>query len=247
MKEKTMRTSRIIAVALAAGVVGAGAVVTPMVLAANNDDPTPYGPRWSENEDGRQEWMQDRMQGRGGTGQMQGRMGQMQGQGMGPGMMQGRGPGGNGDCPFADGAAQGTLTAAQEQELRAQAEHEKLARDTYVAYFESTGDYRFERIAASEEQHLEAIRMLLDRYDLTDPTTGVDEGEFKSEAVERTYREYLAEGDDLESALEVAQGIEKDDIADLEKASEGLDAPDVVQVYEHQIRASEHHLEVFSR
>ena len=100
-----MRTSRIIAVALAAGVVGAGAGVTPRVLAANNDDTTPYGPRWSENEDGRQEWMQDRMQGRGGMGQMQGRMGQMQGRGMGPGMMQGRGPGGNGDCPFADGAA----------------------------------------------------------------------------------------------------------------------------------------------
>lgn len=234
-----MRTKRIVAVALAAGVVGAGAVVTPMVLAAD-DDPTPYGPRW--DGDGGRGWMQERMQERGmGPGMMQGRgRGQMQDRGMGPGTR------GDAGCLLAD-AEQGTLTDAQEQELLAQAEHEKLARDTYVAYFESTGDYRFERVAASEEQHLEAIRMLLDRYDLTDPTAGLDEGEFRSGAVEGTYQEYLAEGDDLESALEVAQGIERDDIADLGKASEGLDAPDVEQVYEHQIRASEHHLAAFSR
>lgn len=244
-----MRTKRIVAVALAAGVVGAGAVVTPMVLAAD-DDPTPYGPRW-DGDSGRG-WMQERMQARGmGPGMMQGRgRGQMQGRGMGPGAGMGPGTGqgtrGDGGCLLAD-AEQGTLTDAQEQELLAQAEHEKLARDTYVAYFESTGDYRFERVAASEEQHLEAIRMLLDRYDLTDPTAGLDEGEFRSDAVEGTYQEYLAEGDDLESALEVAQGIERDDIADLGKASEGLDAPDVEQVYQHQIRASEHHLAAFSR
>lgn len=244
-----MRTKRIVAVALAAGVVGAGAVVTPMVLAAD-DDPTPYGPRW-DGDSGRG-WMQERMQARGmGPGMMQGRgRGQMQGRGMGPGAGMGPGTGqgtrGDGGCLLAD-AEQGTLTDAQEQELLAQAEHEKLARDTYVAYFESTGDYRFERVAASEEQHLEAIRMLLDRYDLTDPTAGLDEGEFRSDAVERTYQEYLAEGDDLESALEVAQGIERDDIADLGKASEGLGAPDVEQVYQHQIRASEHHLAAFSR
>jgi hypothetical protein len=240
-----MRTKRIVAVALAAGVVGAGAVVTPMVLAADGD-PAPYGPRWDEDGDSGRGWMQERMQERGmGPGMMQGRgWGQMQGRGMGPGA--GQGTRGDGGCLLAD-AEQGTLTDAQKQELRAQAEHEKLARDTYVAYFESTGDYRFERIAASEDQHLEAIRMLLDRYDLTDPTAGLDEGEFTSDAVEGTYQEYLAEGDDLESALEVAQGIEKDDIADLEKATDGLDAPDVEQVYEHQIRASEHHLAAFSR
>lgn len=240
-----MRTKRIVAVALAAGVVGAGAVVTPMVLAAD-DDPTPYGPRWDEDGDSGRGWMQERMQERGmGPGMMQGPgRGQMQGRGMGPGA--GQGTRGDGGCLLAD-AEQGTLTDAQEQELRAQAEHEKLARDTYVAYFESTGDYRFERIAASEDQHLEAIRMLLDRYDLTDPTAGLDEGEFTSDAVEGTYQEYLAEGNDLESALEVAQGIEKDDIADLEKATDGLDAPDVEQVYDHQIRASEHHLAAFSR
>lgn len=242
-----MRTKRIVAVALAAGVVGAGAVVTPMVLAANNGDPTPYGPRWSENEDGRQEWMQDRMQGRGGMGQLQGRMGQMQGRGMGPGMMQGRGPGGNGDCPFADGAAQGTLTESQKQTLAQQAEKEKLSHDVYVAYLEATGDYRFERVAASEEQHLQALRMLMDRYDVTDPTEGLDEGEFRSDSVDEAYDAYLDEGDGLAAALKAAQEIEEEDIAGLEKAAKALDAPDAEQVYEHLTVASQHHLEVFSR
>ncbi|HEU4513839.1 MAG TPA: DUF2202 domain-containing protein [Nocardioidaceae bacterium] len=242
-----MRTRRIVAVALAAGVVGAGAVVTPMVLAAD-DDPAPYGPRWDQDGDGGPGWMQERMQGR-----MQGR-GMGPGAGMGPGMMQagGMGPGagqgmrGAGDCLFAD-AAKGTLTDAQKQTLADQAEKEKLSHDVYVAYFESTGDYRFERIAESEDQHLEALRNLMDRYDVTDPTEGLDEGEFRSDTVDSAYDAYLDEGDELGTALKAAQAIEEKDIAGLEKAAKGIDAPDAEQVYEHLTRASEMHLQAFSR
>jgi hypothetical protein len=225
-----MRTKRIVAVALAAGVVGAGAVVTPMVLAAD-EDPAPYGPRWDEDGDSGRGRMQERMQERG----------------MGPGMMQGREPGGNGGCPFAGGAAQGTLTESQKQTLAQQAEKEKLSHDVYVAYFESTGDYRFERVAASEEQHLQALRMLMNRYDVTDPTEGLDEGEFRSDSVDEAYDAYLGEGDGLAAALKAAQEIEEEDIAGLDKAAKALEAPDAEQVYEHLTVASQHHLEVFSR
>ncbi len=244
-----MRTRKIVAVALAAGVVGAGAVVTPMVLAAD-DDPTPYGPRWDQDGNGGPGWMQDRMQGRGmGRG-----MGQGAGMMQGPGMMQGRGTGpgagmgmrGDGDCLFGN-AEKGTLTDVQKQTLADQAEKEKLSHDVYVAYFESTGDYRFERVAQSEEQHLEALRNLMDRYDVTDPTRGLDEGEFKTDAVDAAYDDYLDEGDGLAGALKAARAVEKDDIAGLEQAAEGLHAPDAEQVYEHLTRASEMHLQVFSR
>ncbi len=270
-----MRTSRIIAAAVAASVVGAGAIVTPIVLAADgdtdndsndsndsNDTTMPYGPRWAD-EDDMPEWMGDRGPGNGQPGQGHGMArGGGPGNGMGPGGMgpggMGGGPGGGmgpgggqrgeGDCLLdEDGTAQGTLTDAQEAELLAQGEHEKVARDVYRAFFDSTGDYRFERVAASEQHHLDALRMLVDRYDLSDPTKGQAEGEFATDAFQDEYDAYLEQGEDLDGSLAAARQIETDDIADLKASAKGLDAPDVERVYQQQVVASEHHLAAFSR
>lgn len=271
-----MRTRRIIAAAVAAGVVGAGAIVTPIVLAADGDDNTedtnsddttmPYGPRWADEDEmpGRPgdpgQMRRDRQDGgwgpgNGAPGQGHGMArGGGPGNGMGPGGMGpgGMGPGGGqrgaGDCLLdEDGTAQGTLTQAHEADLLAQVEHEKVARDVYRAFFDETGDYRFERIAASEQHHLDALRMLVDRYDLADPTKGLAEGEFRTDAFQDEYDAYLEQGTDLDGALAAARQIETDDIADLKAAAEGLDAPDLEQVYEQQVVASEHHLAAFSR
>lgn len=274
-----MRTSRIIAAAVAAGVVGAGAVVTPIVLAADGDDSTedrssddstmPYGPRWADEDDMpgrmgdpgqmRRNWQDGEWApGNGTPGQGHGMArgggpGPGMGNGMGPGMAGGgMGPGGGqrgeGGCLLdEDGTAQGTLTQAQEADLLAQVEHEKVARDVYRAFFDSTGDYRFDRVAASEQHHLDALRMLVDRYDLSDPTKGLAEGEFGTDAFQEEYDAYLEQGKDLDGALAAAQQIETDDIADLKGSAKGLDAPDVERVYEQQVVASEHHLAAFSR
>lgn len=262
-----MRTRRIIAATVAAGVVGAGVVATPMVLAADNDDSDgtsddttmPYGPRWADEDgddtgrpwgmhDRRESWGKGRPAPGEGFGMQRGR-----GHGMGPG--QGMGPGGgqhmrgDGDCLLdQDGTASGTLDEADQQALLEQVEHEKVAMDVYAAFFEATGDYRFERVGQSEQHHLDALRMLLDRYDLADPTEGLGEGEFRTAAFQDQHDAYVEQGDDLEGALAAAREIEKDDIADLKASARALDdAPDVERVYESQIVASERHLEVFSR
>lgn len=270
-----MRTRRIIAATVAAGVVGAGVVVTPMVLAADTDDDAgssddttmPYGPPWADedgDDSGRGWGMQNREEnwgkgqpGRGEGFGMQRGMGRGgMGQGMGQGMGgQGMGPGGgqhvrgDGDCLLdEDGTASGTLDKADEQALLEQVEHEKVALDVYTVFFDETGDYRFERVAQSEQHHLDALRMLLDRYDLTDPTKGLADGDFASDAFQAEYDEYLAQGSDLEGALAAARDIETDDIADLKASAKALDdAPDVERVYEQQVTASERHLAVFSR
>jgi hypothetical protein len=118
-----------------------------------------------------------------------------------------------------------------------------------VALADETGDYRFERIADSESQHLAALRTVMERYGVDDPTDGLAEGKFASSEVTAQYQEYVADGSkSLDAAIEVAKEIETDDIAELEQAAEGLDkAPAAQQVYEHLADASQMHLDVFSR
>lgn len=249
-----MRTKRIVATAVAAGLVGAGLVGVPAVLAADDSSPAPYGARWGDDDDRPGgAMMGGAMMG---GAMMQGRSrGQDNGSGwqMGPGMgwRNGAGPRGRGGgaCGggLLGGAAQGTLTPAQERDLAAQAEVEKLSHDVYLAFADSTGDPRFEHIAWSETRHLAAVRTLMDTYDVTDPTAGDRVGEFDSDAFRSTYESAVADGSkSLQDALTVAAGLERTDIDGLEAATEGLDAPDVERVYAHLTMASQMHLAAFS-
>ncbi len=241
-----MRTATKIAAAVAVGVVGTGVVAVPAVLAAGDSSapgtssvqPGPgNGPGWG-------------MRGGPGTGGGFGRGG---GFGMGGGVQGGAGAGGRygaaapDDCPMVDADAQGSLTDAQKRTLQGNAEEEKLAHDVYVQLAKSSGDLRFTRIATAETRHLAAVRELLDRYDVADPTKGLTEGEFKTQAVADDYQRLVHEGSaSLADALRVGGQIERADIAALEKAQKGLDAPDVATMYAHLQRASQMHLRAFS-
>ncbi|MDN3027124.1 DUF2202 domain-containing protein [Streptomyces sp. S.PB5] len=143
-------------------------------------------------------------------------------------------------------AAQGTLTAAQKTTLADMAEEEKLAHDLYTAFAARYDVHVFERIAAAETSHLSAVRTLLDRYDVTDPTAGKPAGEFTDPAVQATYDRLLKQGEDsLSGALKAGRTVETEDIAALKKALSGLTAPDTRQVYTNLLAASERHLAAF--
>ncbi|MFI0508367.1 DUF2202 domain-containing protein [Streptomyces sp. WSLK1-5] len=151
-----------------------------------------------------------------------------------------------GTCTGTALAAQGTLTAAQKATLADMAEEEKLAHDLYTALAARYDVRVFERIATAETQHLTAVRTLLDRYDVTDPTAAKPAGEFTDPAVQATYDRLLKQGEDsLSGALEVGRTVETDDIAALNKALSGLTAPDARQVYTSLLAASERHLTAF--
>jgi hypothetical protein len=252
-----MRTKTIVATVVAAGLVGAGLVAVPAVIAADSPSPMSYGARWGAGDDrpGGPMMGGAMMSGRGqGDGS-----GRQRGWGMGWGMGRdmwrdmGRddaaGPGGRGWCggPLGGTAARGTLTPAQQQDLAAQAGVEKLSHDVYLAFADSTGDPRFAHIAWSETRHLAAVRSLLGRYDVTDPTAGDRVGEFATDALRAAYDAALAQGSgSLRDALDVAAGLERTDIDGLAAAARGLDAPDVKQVYAHLAMASRMHLAAFS-
>ncbi len=174
-----------------------------------------------------------------GTGQQQ-----MNGNG-GPGMG-GRGPGaGNGSMVTAP---MGTLTAAQKTELAAMAEEEKVAHDLYVALAATFPELRqFSNIARAELQHLTAVRAMLDRYGIADPTAVQAAGSFTTPAFQSLYNGLLASATTSATALAAGIAVETADIADLKAAMVGLTAPDVLQVYTSLLRGSERHLAAFSR
>ena len=168
-----------------------------------------------------------------------GQGGAMQGHGTGTGM----GAGAHADLT---NVASGTLTDAQKTTLAAMAEEEKLAHDLYAAFAETYSTRAFTRIANAETQHLSEIRVVLDRYDITDPTAGKAPGVFTTERFQELYDAQLATGAaGLDPAYAAANMVEKIDIADLKSATTGVTAPDVLQVYTNLLAGSERHIAAF--
>lgn len=164
------------------------------------------------------------------------------GHGIGPGMGSH-----DGDCPMATTAASGTLTEAQQTTLAAMAEKEKLSVDLYQAFADRYPAAIFDRIAAAEGRHLTALRTLLERYGLADPTAGKAAGQFTTAEVQASYDRLLAQGLTSQSAaLDVGQQVEKAGIADLQVALAGLTTPDAQVVYQHLLAASRRHLSAFT-
>ncbi len=172
--------------------------------------------------------------GRGGGGMMNG---------TGGGMMNGTG---GMRRSLANVAPMGTLTTAQQSTLASMAEEEKLAHDVYVALAARfPTDYQFAHIANAETMHQSALRALLARYGIADPTANLATGHFSTSAFQTMYDDLTARATTAQNALAVGIAVEELDIADLTAALSGLSAPDVAQVYTNLRNASQHHLAAF--
>jgi hypothetical protein len=141
-----------------------------------------------------------------------------------------------------------TLTADQKAHLASMAEEEKLARDLYAAFAAKYGTPVFTNIGAAESTHLAAIRTLLARYGIADPTAGRAAGSFASADIAAMYAKLLADGRvSLTAAYGVGKAVEIDDIAKLDHALAGLPTSDVKQVYTNLRLGSTQHLAAFTR
>ncbi|MCI4657844.1 ferritin-like domain-containing protein [Cryobacterium zhongshanensis] len=242
-----MRRRSIITTAIASGVVITALIATPSIAAMNRGgDAQGTGPTASSSQPSTHTGNMNRMGT--GTGTVTG-MGDGMGAGSGTGMQggprAGEGMGLGMGSGLAD-VASGTITDEQKASLTAMAAEEKLAHDLYVAFAEKYDTTVFSRIARSETMHLEAVRTLLERYSITDPTVGLEVGKFPTDASQKLYDTLLAQGSaSLDTAREAARTVETTDIADLTTAKTGVTAPDVLAVYEHLLTASQHHLTAF--
>ena len=183
-----------------------------------------------------------------GAGYAMGR-GNGRGAAAGQGAATGRGNGMQGGGMAGAGtalAASGTLTAGQKTALVGMADEEKLARDLYtVLATRYPADVQFSRIVRAESNHLAAVRTLLARYGVTDPTASLPAGSFANPATTSLYTGLLAGATSDATALAAGVAVEKDDIAALNTAKAGVTAPDVLQVYSNLLTASQRHLTAF--
>ena len=126
-------------------------------------------------------------------------------------------------------------------------EEEKLAHDVYAKLYAKWNLRAFGNILQSEQRHLEAIKLLLDRYELPDPATNNPLGVFRNEGLQALYGELIKQGEgSLKAALKVGATVEDLDIRDLEKAIAATDNEDLKLIYGNLLGASENHLRTFT-
>ena len=148
----------------------------------------------------------------------------------------GQGPGGGG---------QAALSPAETATMVFMREEEKAARDVYLHLYAVWGNPVFASIAASEQQHMDAILRLLNKYGVPDPAKAAV-GEFTNPELQAMYTNLIADGEVSElAALQVGILIEQTDIADLQTAIAETSKRDLRQVYTNLLNASLRHLATF--
>jgi len=133
------------------------------------------------------------------------------------------------------------LTDEEKKGLINQYGEEKMARDVYLYAYEKYGTPVFKNIANSEQQHMNAIKALLDRYGITPPTDYAKDTELAAQLKAK-----IDEG--LEQALNVGVTVEEvdiKDIAELAKQAAENNAQDLLAVYTNIAGASFNHLKGF--
>ncbi|MGD8605463.1 MAG: DUF2202 domain-containing protein, partial [Anaerolineales bacterium] len=104
----------------------------------------------------------------------------------------------------------GELTQDEVNSLLFMREEEKLAHDVYLELYEEWGLRIFQNIANSEQTHTEAVRTLLEAYDIDDPAEGAAVGVFINPDLQDLYDQLTAQGrQSLQDALLVGAAIEE--------------------------------------
>jgi len=127
-------------------------------------------------------------------------------------------------------------------------EEEKLARDVYVTLGEKWNLPMFSNISRSEQIHTDAVKALLDRYEIEDPIKDNTTGVFTSPELLELYNTLVAKGStSLMDALEVGATIEDLDIKDLNELLAKTDNEDITVTYDFLNMGSRNHMRAFSR
>lgn len=152
---------------------------------------------------------------------------------------------GNGDGTVITTIPASDLSAEEAAALLYMREEEKLARDVYNQLYVLWGTPVFQNIAASEQNHMDEIKLLLDRYGLTDPALGP--GQFTDPNLQALYDQLVAQGSvSLADALNVGVLVEQTDIADLQSRLAQTDNADIQWVFNNLLSGSYNHLAAFT-
>ena len=138
------------------------------------------------------------------------------------------------------------LSAHEEADLLQLREEEKLARDVYLYLYEMWGQWIFENIAGSEQQHMDAVKNLLDKYGLDDPVGLDEQGVFTNSEIQSLYDILIEAGSASKmDALRVGATIEDPDIYDIREMLLNTNKEDLTRVYLNLLKGSRNHLRTF--
>ena len=141
----------------------------------------------------------------------------------------------------------GELSPSEAEGLILMLEEEKLARDVYLSLYEEWNIPVFSNISESEQQHMDAVRMLLDAYGVDVPAETADYSVFSNPELQDLFHELTAAGSEsVEDALHVGATIEDLDIFDLQRLLETAENDEVRILYQNLMKGSRNHMRSFT-
>lgn len=139
------------------------------------------------------------------------------------------------------------LTESELASLLKMKEEEKLARDVYTVLAQKWGSQVFTNISTAENNHLNAIVLLLSNYGSTETSIG-ETGIFADAAVQTLYNDLVAKASvSIDEAYKTGALIEEMDIKDLTEALSSTTNENVTLVFENLLKGSRNHLRAFNR
>jgi hypothetical protein len=125
---------------------------------------------------------------------------------------------------------------------------EKLARDVYTVLGATYNSQVFLNIKLSEQAHMNAVKRILNKYNIPDPLTSDEVGVFPDPTFQSLYDQLIAQGSiSLYEGLLVGKAIEELDIADLEAQLAVVTNPGIINLYTNLKAGSISHLAAFER
>ncbi len=105
----------------------------------------------------------------------------------------------------------------------------------------------FSNIASSEQQHMDTMAAMINRYGIVDPVTSDAVGSFTNPSLAGLYDRLVAQGrSSRDAAIEVGIFIETTDITDLNRAIDESTHADLDQAYQNLLAGSYNHLAAFT-
>lgn len=145
----------------------------------------------------------------------------------------------------AASAATAPLSSEEATMLTYMREEEKLARDVYIAMSQQWGAKIFSNISASEQQHMDTMKKMLDKYRLSDPALPVT-GLFTNSDLQEKYDLLVASAvKSYVDGLYAGATIEEIDMVDIQHAIDITTHLDLITAYQNLLEGSKNHLRAF--
>jgi hypothetical protein len=139
------------------------------------------------------------------------------------------------------------LSRQEAEHLKLMREEEMMAKEVYEYLY---GLYRvpvFNNISKSENTHTLTVKVLLDKYGISDPAEAHRPGVFENPEIQKLYNNLTGQGSEsLAAALIVGITIEDMDISDLQQCLEDVDNTDIKLVFENLMKGSRNHMRAFN-